>query len=267
MTGFKEIVIESWPHFFQVTNKLESLGGNLPYWSFRGQSNSNWDLTTSLSRILNKRNVTNPEVAVKLEMTMTRYFWSNSGHYPEFAGLHPSEKNIIFSWTLMQHYGAPTRLLDWTDSPLIALYYAVESQFESDGAVYIINNREIENSSEKKFGKSNPKTFWEYDYRNSIVTVLPAISTKRSYYQQGIFTVSHNPVESHKSLLNSLELNQGDLLKLIIPKELKIELLKKLRGSNIRADILYPDAFGLGKELANLSEIRMILYNKIESEK
>jgi hypothetical protein len=37
--------------------------------------------------------------------------------------------------------------------------------------------------------------------------------------------------------------------------------------ADIKADILYPDAFGLGKELTNLSEIRMDLYNRLEEEK
>lgn len=49
-----------------------------------------------------------------------------------------------FDWLfLMQHYGVPTRLLDWTESPLVALYFCVNSEPEKDGAIWILKPSEL----------------------------------------------------------------------------------------------------------------------------
>jgi len=56
--------------------------------------------------------------------------------YPE----HSSSHKTIFEWlTLMQHYGLPTRLLDWTTNLLVALFFAVNDEKNKDGAVFAFN--------------------------------------------------------------------------------------------------------------------------------
>ncbi|MGD1029438.1 FRG domain-containing protein [Candidatus Binatus soli] len=59
----------------------------------------------------------------------------------QLASGHLPEPERIWDWYfLMQHYGAPTRLLDWTDLPLVSLYFAVTGgEPEEDAAVWVLD--------------------------------------------------------------------------------------------------------------------------------
>lgn len=258
MINFKSLTLKSWSHFFEITQELSSLGGFAPYWSFRGQSDSSWSLNPSLARILKSNGINHPFNACQIEKSLTWYFLTNNKHFEEFKNVELNDKkgNLALIWSFMQHYCAPTRLLDWTDSPTIGLYYAVESNWMKDGALYMINNEEITQGTENKYGNLNLEKDLDTNFSNSVFTIVTFQSTKRSYNQQGLFTVSNNPLIDQQEAIEELEIKSGSAFKLIIPKELKVELLKKLRSSNVKADILYPDAFGLGRELQNLAIIR-----------
>ena len=91
---------------------------------FRGQANANWTLSPSLYR--------------------QGLFYSENLLITEMQHICPREftGNRFHSLVKMQHFGMPTRLLDMTTNPLIALYFACESdeQTNEDGAVYIFPN-------------------------------------------------------------------------------------------------------------------------------
>ena len=63
------------------------------------------------------------------------------------AGEYRKDHQATFDWLcLMQHYGLPTRLIDWSESPLVALYFAVRNEFyhnEKDGFIYALDARRL----------------------------------------------------------------------------------------------------------------------------
>src|SRR5258707_15269530 len=110
---------------------------------FRGHSSAEWQhLEPSLHRQLGPDRSLAEGVFV--EANAIRTFRRHARSL-----LLPSEltyfDRILDSITLMQHYGAPTRLLDWTLSPWVACYFAVQAPNESkaDAAIWSFNSKEL----------------------------------------------------------------------------------------------------------------------------
>jgi FRG domain len=103
---------------------------------FRGQTDAKWPLTTSLDRALNR--FTPPVVDRRsAETFLLREFRQHFYRYSQYV---PHNEDVLEWLSLMQHHGAPTRLLDWTYSPYIALYFAIESAKEnSECLVWAVN--------------------------------------------------------------------------------------------------------------------------------
>ena len=93
---------------------------------YRGQADSSWYLCPSLYR----EDLFHQERTLISELRRVRP--------EEFKGL--TEFDILVK---MQHYGLPTRLLDMTHNPLVALYFACESATERDGSVYAFRNMPV----------------------------------------------------------------------------------------------------------------------------
>jgi hypothetical protein len=104
-------------------------------WVFRGQSQC-WRLETSLERAVLRYRKGEPAGSYpvshpnKFEPQLLQDFQRRANHYISRV---PADGERLEWLALMQHYGVSTRLLDWTISPYVALYFALEkSVFNSD---------------------------------------------------------------------------------------------------------------------------------------
>jgi hypothetical protein len=164
----------------------------------------------------------------------------------------------------MQHHGAPTRLLDWSTSPYVAAYFAVNQQSsDENGALWCFCSTTLRDRFRKQYGKLPPPfededapEFYnkKLDKLRETDAVLPLsfnfASSERVVAQQGKFTMSFAPLRDHNSLI---ERPGGQFVKkIVIASKSKREFLLRLRDINITAASLFPGVDGLGRSVEEL---------------
>lgn len=195
-------LVNSLSEFIQIVSKLALIVKNTPLdiLLYRGMSNVEWRLIPSLLRL--------PAYKYELEHNLALDFIS------EEPKLFENSKNNFENLTKMQHFGIPTRLLDFSKNPLIALFYACSENFTKNGRVvftinrlHYFNNPLIENISslylyDSIFNMSLDKWLQKisvseylyslYLFGNSSLFVKPVYLDKRMEVQQSIFLIFHN---------------------------------------------------------------------------
>ena len=109
--------LETWEAFLELVT-------HPPYshWAFRGECDERWPLYSSLSRYLQNSGVA-PEAWSQQEARILRIFKRKAHQFLD----KPPDWDDDFQWlALMQHHGAPTRLIDFTWSPYVAAFFALE---------------------------------------------------------------------------------------------------------------------------------------------
>jgi len=263
----KVVRIEDWKHFRDLIDKnhpSSALGIDILY---RGQIKEEWNLSPSLRRLL-KDGVTEGE-AIELETFVLRWFQARAAvHLDPSISVHMSQVALGSWWTIMQHYGAPTRLLDWTQSPYVAAYFAVRDLGGGDGAVWIVDaavaNRLVEEShSEEGSGKdidaivaaTDVRELYTYPDRPfEVIFIARNKMFERMIAQQGYFSICRNVLGIHDEEFEKLSTKFGHplLTKLIIPAEMKTEFLRELKVLNVTASTLFPGLDGLGRSVEEI---------------
>lgn len=152
------------------------------------------------------------------------------------AHLDKTPQNEVEWLTIAQHHGLPTRLLDWSLSPLTACYFAVQSLSPSDGAIYIYDVGGFK--KEEEIDLSNLR---------DIVAVFPSHSTKRVTAQLGVFTI-------HPTNMMNLETER--IKKIIIRADKKKYFLEKLFKYGVHHATIFPDLDGLSRYVKHLHDYR-----------
>jgi hypothetical protein len=226
----------------------------LPY-AFRGHARADEDLSSSLVRLAAGR----ADVA-RLELHLLRNF-------RKYAHAEAGAQSIWDWLALAQHRGLPTRLLDWTYSPFVALHFATANlaRMEEDGAVWAINfveaNRRLPARLKRMLDKEGSDTatvdmlhafgsladFDRLGRRSRFVIFLePPSIDPRIVNQFALFSLMASPTARLDDwLAQSPQLAR----RIVIPAEMKWEIRDKLDQANINERVLFPGLDGLSRWL------------------
>lgn len=228
-----------------LVKKIEEINNILlgQIW-WRGQNDFKWKLEPSLFR---------DEFKDYSEKSGTQRFMHKAQSRHLLVPPISEKQNWLF---LMQHYGLPTRLLDWTESPLIACYFATEPGYDKvDGALYALSPYTL---NETQTGNRN--LLMPYDkpaieiidsvFKNNlesakkIVAIRPAEVDIRLLTQISVFTL-----HGHNNLIEEIPNAQNFIMKIKIPKNSKKNLREQLKHLGIRASNIFPDLDHLAREI------------------
>jgi hypothetical protein len=198
--------------------------------------------------------------------------------------LHSSSRSVIddgvdlHTLFYMQHYGVPTRLLDWTSNPFIAMYFALSSArpeakggYSEDAAVWVLDPVAWNNVAlaHQTYGNAGPifdkvvsnsyspvkMTRNQLD-PNSLpameerpATILGVANNPRIFAQKGVFTVFGKDMNPMDVQFDKHKFQPHCLQKLIIPKGKIDDLLKTLLQIGYTDSVTYPDLQGLVMEI------------------
>jgi len=166
----------------------------------------------------------------------------------------------------MQHYGAPTRLLDWSLSPYVAQYFAVERDWDSDGVVWGFAISDLRKQMKHKHGADNAtndaslRGLFDSPTAPAHVSVVSSVRySERMSRQQGLFTLCTDIMADHAQAIGQClpsEEGRAQSFKFVILKAAKPDFSRRLRRLNITALSLFPGPDGLGRSLAEVVRLR-----------
>ena len=281
---FSTITINKW-------EDLNIIGDNLVTWVFRGHSNKSWMLKSSIERISTGFNV-------PLKLLSNREFWilrqfQRRAHL--LISAPPPFSNKLEWLALIQHYGGPTRLVDFTYSIHIAAFFAIELA-SSDAAIWAVNLDAVQPSNVKQLSE---ETIDHLNQKNlafveqilelnnqslGIVPVEPDRLNERMSIQKGIFlfpidiskpfienlcsaiSITEDKLSDESARILTLEdikkqAFQSDfpnLIKIIIPRTCHTHGIHQLDGVNINAQTLFPGLEGFARSLRKHLRIHYI---------
>jgi hypothetical protein len=224
---------------------------------YRGASENYSDLKTSLMMIEGPYH--------ELESALLRNFLKYSGNIRlDFN----SEWYCLF---LAQHHGLPTRLLDWTYSPYVALHFATDDSTKSDqdGVIWRVNYQTTKKFLPVKLQKTmdqdgfiftanclrkgiaNIKQLNDHHkkYGDFVIFIEPPSIDSRIVNQYALFSMMSSPKKLLNEWLNEHNHINNLYNKIIIPAKMKWKIRDHLDQANINERVLFPGLDGLASYL------------------
>lgn len=247
-------------------------------WIYRGQSRAAWGLEPTIERRVPKNSA---------RVSESQLLWDFKRMATPLSDRAPHFDDTPSWLALMRHHGAPTRILDWTDSPYVALFFACDEGERQDddkdqkSSVWVLNATLIRDETEKQIARIVPKraewktldlscqehfdqvALYAFDDRTGgnpnkdeglIAELPPRWANARMAFQQGTFLINCNHT---LGFMQSLEImmtgpspsSDSWVRKLVFPWTLREKIWNFLYDRNIHPFTLFPDLDGLARLL------------------
>lgn len=284
MSNYKyiEVELKGWNDLFMLNQSF------LSYFVFRGQGDAEWPLETSLRRMIEDnhgKNVDAKRIEFYERQMIEEFMWK----YPSYQSnpnLIPKKEEALEWLSLMQHYGAKTRLLDFTQSLYVALYMALYGSNKTDFSIWGINCHMIDPSLLRLNGLEKNSMYdaalnslsqdplsKNQDDKPQLYIFRPQQCNERIIRQQGLFVMPSTITQTFESVLSLYcSMQENDILKVeidnliqeskvpeiareygvikfIIPNAMRYEITRALEKMNISAETMYPGLAGLAQSV------------------
>lgn len=253
MPTYAGVTLNSWSDFKSF---IEELSDN---WAFRGQGDNTWELMNAIERtdFIHLYKGVETEFLAEFQRGARNYLTNDD---------LPSH---LIEWlALMQHHGAPTRLLDFSKSPFIAAFFAFEQcLFINDNsiAIWAINIDYLKQRAAEAIQQFYPQQLKDsnnvvseqlfetifFDNRHSFIFPVEPFRMNRRYsLQQSIFISTANSYEPFMQQLSFIgnDLNKA-VVKIELPAKLQKEVIRDLQRMNLNRASLFPDLDGYAASL------------------
>jgi hypothetical protein len=232
-------------------------------WAFRGMGSATWSLQTSLERLL-------ISPVVEAERYLLSAFQRRAHHHVRDC---PDPEDYLEWLALMQHHGAPTRLLDCTRSPYVALFFALAQPLDAQGqacvwAIDIVSCKEsamqilapspLNSNAATSLGKPDIfKAAFMREHENTgppsvlcVAPIQPFRMNERLTIQQGLFLCPAQVRMGFEENLQATSMTGTKIEKLVFPSNLREDILAELNKMNINRASLFPGIDGFAQSLA-----------------
>jgi len=257
----------SWNGFLSWTNELKG------EWGFRGQRDAEWLLHPSEDRAIlveYKSRNTNGYYHLDRRQSERELLFQFKQRAHQYINQLPAESDLASWLGLMQHHGIPTRFLDWTHSPYVAMYFALEEQAQGVGkksGVWAINldwvnakireilSEELPAVSTVPLRATVLNEILDRIQKPLIMSIDPEHSDQRLAAQQGFFLCKLIGPATFNQILMTMMIHPSTpdypvVRKLDVSAKNRIGFLKRLRTMNIHRASLFPDLDGFCRFLS-----------------
>lgn len=263
MTSIHEEKPNSLPAYLELVEEYQA-DAEESLW-FRGCGKASYKLLPSLYRHKVART---PNQFADLEQKLIARFRQRS--LPYHTRSLDKDWNTLF---FMQHYGIPTRLLDWTENPLIALHFALMGApakrtskgvtFNENATVWILdpkkwNQRALDHQSytgssltpgDAALKGYTPNVSSFTDMNKFPVGLYGEHNSPRIVAQQGVFTIFGQIINPMEKIFVDHNFPRGSLVRITIKNTLIDSMRKSLLRHGITESVVYPDLEGLAMEI------------------